>query len=124
MTKRRCLLGFLLLLPPIMATSNNSGVAGPAAAGPPDAAALKRGAAKLAPVDLTADLAALPAGEKVALHRLIEAARIMDGLFLRQVWAGNPGTLVELAEDPSPLGRLRLQSFLQNKGPWLRLEHE
>ena len=47
--------------------------------------------ARFAPADIGADLPALPENERQALARLVEAARIMDGLFLRQVWAGNDG---------------------------------
>src|SRR5687768_9213114 len=98
--------------------------AGSAPPSPPDAATLKALSARLAPVDLTADLAGLPPGERLALVRILEAARVMDALFLRQVWAGNQATLVALAEDDTALGRARLRAFLQNKGPWLRLDDE
>jgi hypothetical protein len=90
----------------------------------PDAAELKKLSARLAPVDLTADVSRLSANERVALARIIEAARIMDALFLQQVWAGNQTLLVDLASDGSPFGRERLHAFLQNKGPWLRLDGE
>jgi hypothetical protein len=97
----------------------------PSAPGPPpDAATLERLAARLAPVDLTADVAALPAGERLALARLIEASKLMDALFLRQVWAGNPALLIDLQRDKTPLGRARLHAFMQNKGPWLRLDKD
>ena len=69
-------------------------------------------------------MSALPAGERLALARIVEAARVMDTLFLRQVWAGNESTLVALAEDDTRLGRARRQALLQNKGPWLRLDDE
>ena len=48
------------------------------------------------------------------------AARIMDGLFLEQVWAGNPALLVQLAADRTPEGQAELHYFLINKGPWAR----
>src|SRR4030095_7418978 len=48
----------------------------------------------------------------------------MDALFLRQVWAGNQALLLDLSQDRSPLGQARLHAFLQNKGPWLRLDGE
>ncbi|MCA1561303.1 MAG: hypothetical protein LC804_13925, partial [Acidobacteria bacterium] len=54
----------------------------------------------------------------------VEAARLMDGLFLRQVWAGNPAMLMTLARDTSPIARARLHYFLINKGPWSRLDHD
>ena len=45
--------------------------------------------ARFAPADIGADLRALPENERQALAKLVEAARLMDSLFLRQVWAGN-----------------------------------
>src|SRR5206468_1737501 len=49
--------------------------------------------------------------------------------FRRQVWAGNETLLTELVRDrdASPLARLPaslLHTFLQNQGPWLRLDDE
>ncbi len=99
--------------------------AGLAAQAPvPDAAQLKSMAARFAPVDLTADVAALPANERQALARLVQAARVMDAIFLRQVWAANETTLLDLARDTSDSGRARLHYFLINKGPWSRLDHD
>jgi len=99
---------------------------GPAAppAAFPDAAALARREARYAPVDLTVDLSRLPPQERQALARVVEASRLMDALFLRQVWAGNEALLAELAGDPSPLGRARTAYLLRNKGPWDRLDGE
>jgi len=88
----------------------------------PDSARLQAMAARFAPVAITADLSSLPAPERQALARLVEAARIMDPLFLRQVWAGNPGLLMQLVGDETPLGRARLHDFMINKGPWSRLD--
>ena len=88
-----------------------------------DAAVLEKKIAQFAVVDLNPDLSALPAGEKAALAKLIEAAKIMDAVFLRQVWAGNEPLLLDLIADPSREGRARLDGFLLNKGPWWRLEH-
>ncbi len=88
----------------------------------PDAAALKRLEAQYVPVDLRVDLSALPASERRALSKLVEAARIMDALFLRQSWSGNEALLLGLLEDPTPLGQARLAYFLRNKGPWDRLD--
>jgi hypothetical protein len=90
----------------------------------PDAGGLRKLAARLTPVELTVDLKGLPAEERGALARIVAAAKVMDGLFLRQVWAGNEGTLIELAGDPSALGRERVHALLQNKGPWLRLDED
>jgi hypothetical protein len=91
---------------------------------PPDAAQLETMAARFAPVDIGADLRALPPNERQALARLIEAARIVDALFLRQAWAGNESLLLELLGDASPRGHARLHYFLINKGPWSRLDED
>ena len=84
---------------------------------------LQRMNAQFAPVGLTGDLRGLPDNERHALALIIEAAQIMDGLFLRQVSAANPTLLLELAKDMSPLGRARFEAFIIHKGPWSRLEH-
>jgi hypothetical protein len=96
----------------------------PTPAPAPDAAALKKLAARLAPVDLTANVDALPASERSALALILRAAQIMDPLFRRQVWAGNETLLTSLLQDRSPLGRERIHAFWQNQGPWLRLDEE
>jgi peptidase M49-like protein len=80
-------------------------------------------AARFAPVDLKADISKLPDNERKALAKLVEAAKVFDALFLRQVWNGNESVLLDLMRDGSPLGRARLHFFLINKGPWSRLDH-
>ncbi len=115
---RACCFGLLLLAAPWPVGAE------PPAAAMPDAAQLEAMAARFAPVDITADASRLPANERQALASIIEAARIMDPLFLRQVWAGNEALLFELLEDASPLGRARLHYFLINKGPWSRLDED
>ena len=94
----------------------------------PDASELRTMAARFAPVDISADVSKLPDNERRALARLVEAARIMDALFLRQVWAGNDALLQQLSRDTLTAGadataRERLHNFLINKGPWSRLDH-
>ena len=74
------------------------------------------------PVEISASLAALPDTERRALTHIVEAARVMDGIFLEQVWAGNPSLLLKLVTDETPRGQARLKFFLTNKGPWSRLE--
>lgn len=92
--------------------------------GLPSLAALRSATAKLAPVAIAADISTLPASERAALVPLLRAAQIMDAIFLRQSHAASPTLLVTLAADPSPLGRARLHAFLQNKGPWLRIDDQ
>jgi hypothetical protein len=93
------------------------------AAADPEVARLKTLASRFAPTELGADLSALPVGERQALAHLVQAAQVMDALFLEQVWAGNEVMLYALVQDVSPLGQGRLAYFLINKGPWSRLDH-
>jgi hypothetical protein len=91
---------------------------------PPDQKQLEAMSARFASVDIRADVASLPANERQALARLVDAARVMDALFLRQVWTGNEAMLFRLLDDHSPEGQARLRYFLLNKGPWSRLDHD
>jgi hypothetical protein len=88
----------------------------------PETTKLQTMAARFAPVDLTADISTLPVNERQALAKLVEAAKILDALFLQQVWEGNQAMLIDLIRDDSPLGRARQHYFLINKGPWSRLD--
>ena len=74
------------------------------------------------PVEIAADLSGLPGSERDALAHIVDAARVMDGLFLEQVWAGNPAMLLSLLNNQSATGVARLDFFLLNKGPWSRIE--
>ncbi|MGE5049597.1 MAG: dipeptidyl-peptidase 3 family protein [Deltaproteobacteria bacterium] len=92
--------------------------------GSPDAATLRKMAARFAPTEVTADLSRLPAREREALAKMVEAARLMDTIYLRQAWAGNEPLLLRLSQDASPLGRARLHLFVIDKGPWSNLDHD
>ena len=111
----RRLPGLLLLLLAVPAA--------PADAPVPDEARLRAMTARFAPVDIGADLAGLPASERAALVKMIEAARVLDPLYLRQVWGGSEALLLELVGDRGPLAEARLGYFLLNKGPWSQLDH-
>ncbi len=90
----------------------------------PEAQLLRAQAARFAPVDIEVDLSGLPAGERRALASLIRAARVVDALHLRQVWAGNEALLLKLLEDKTLLGATRLDYFMINKGPWSALDEQ
>jgi hypothetical protein len=106
----------------------------PAPAPTPSLAELRVMIARFAPAEIGADITALPDGERRALVKLVEAAKLMDSLFLRQVWAGNDAMLQDLARAAVTKGsttadtrqadaEARLHYFLINKGPWSRLDH-
>jgi Peptidase family M49 len=77
---------------------------------------------RFAPTDITADVSQLSAGDREALDKIIEAAKFLDPLFLRQVWSSNEALKKKLEADTSPEGRERLHYFTINKGPWSRLD--
>src|SRR5882724_2578185 len=86
----------------------------------PDEAKLRALTARFAPVEIKVDTSALPANERLALAKMVEAAKIIDALFLRQVAPLNETLLSQLVRDTSPLGRARLHYFSLNAGPWSR----
>jgi hypothetical protein len=77
---------------------------------------------RFAPTDITADARQLSENDRKALDKIIEAAKLLDPLFLRQVWSGNLALEKKLQADTSPEGRERLHYFTINKGPWSRLD--
>jgi hypothetical protein len=74
--------------------------------------------ARFAPTELAADLSGVPEGEREVLAELIRAGRLMDEIFLRQVWVGNP-ELEQRIEDRSEAVRTY---FDVSFGPWDRLD--
>jgi hypothetical protein len=93
-----------------------------AAAVMPDLAQLKQMNARYAPVTLKYDTARLSPGDRKALGKLMEAARILDLIFMDQLWSGNRALYEKLRKDKTPLGQERLHSFWLNKGPWSDLD--
>jgi hypothetical protein len=92
----------------------------PKPAGDPE---LEKKIARFAPTTLTADVSKLPAKDRQALDKIIEAAKWLDPLFRRQVWSGNDALEKKLMADKTALGRQRLHYFLINNGPWSRLDN-
>ena len=87
-------------------------------------AELRTKIARFAPTEVAADISKLSAPDRRVLAKLIEASKVLDGIYLRQVWVGNAAMLIDLARDDSPAGRDRLHFFLINKGPWSRIDHD
>jgi hypothetical protein len=114
--KASALLLSLLMTP----ACNNSAPAEP----PVTTSPIEKDIARFAPVDIGVDLSGLPPTERDALNAMVEAGRIIDGIYLQQVWSENPGMLVRLAADRSPEGQRLLHYFMINKGPWSRLDED
>ncbi|HYM21651.1 MAG TPA: hypothetical protein VEU08_00515 [Vicinamibacterales bacterium] len=89
----------------------------------PDTQKLQQMAARFAPTDMIVDVSKLSASDRQVLAKLVEASKVIDALFLRQVWGGNDAMLLDLVHDATPEGRARLHYFLINKGPWSRIDH-
>ncbi|HTG14408.1 MAG TPA: hypothetical protein VK747_03975 [Blastocatellia bacterium] len=77
---------------------------------------------RFAPTDITADVSHLSENDRKTLDKIIEAAKLLDPLYLRQVWSGNEALLKKLEADTTPEGKERLHYFMINKGPWSRLD--
>ncbi|HXU38228.1 MAG TPA: hypothetical protein VN937_17860 [Blastocatellia bacterium] len=77
---------------------------------------------RFAPTDVTADPSQLSENDRKALDKIIAAAKLLDPLFMRQVWSGNEALQKKLEADTSPEGGERLHYFMINKGPWSRLD--
>ena len=88
----------------------------------PDLAELNRMIARFAPAEIRADASQLAPGDQKALLKLMDAASVIDDLFITQLWSGNAALRKRLEQDTSPLGQARLHYFMLNKGPWSDLD--
>jgi hypothetical protein len=88
----------------------------------PDLPQLNAMAARFAPTPLHVDTSHLTSGDQKALVKLIEAARILNPIFMNQLWSGDLALYKKLQADKTPLGQARLHYFWINKGPWSDLD--
>ena len=79
-------------------------------------------AARFVPTPLEVDTSGLSAGDQKALDELIHAARVLNQLFLQQLWDGNLILYQRLKQDKTPLGQARLHYFWINKSPWSEID--
>ena len=78
--------------------------------------------ARFAPTEMRADVSKLSPGDRKALAKLIEASRILDDIFLKQLWSGNQALCESCGTIHSAFGKARLEYFWINKGPWSDLD--
>jgi len=71
---------------------------------------------------LDADTASLPAADVKALGHLVKAAAIVDRIFLRQAWAGNPAFAPRVAALAGPDAQAAKDYYRIMAGPWDRLK--
>ena len=100
----------------IQATAQNK------SAGAPWLAQLEEMKGRFAPTPLRVDTAGLSTGDRQALVKLIQAARILDNVFMQQLWSGDLALYAKLQKNQTPLGKARLDYFWLNKGPWSGLD--
>ena len=78
--------------------------------------------ARFAPTEMSADLSDLGDADRQVLAELVAAARLMDEIFLRQVWSGNAELRARLAGLEGPGAEAARTYFAVNFGPWDRLD--
>jgi len=83
---------------------------------------LKQMAARFAPTPLEVNTGGLSQGDQKALIKLIQAARIVNHIFMQQLWSGDLGVYRKLQLDKSALGQARLHYFWINKSPWSEID--
>ena len=89
----------------------------------PDTAELDKMAARFAPTRLQVDTSALSSGDKQSLAKLIDAAKVVNKIFMEQFWSGDLALYKKLQQqDKTALGKARLHYFWINKGPWSEID--
>ncbi len=84
----------------------------------PSTAELQKLAAQFAPTQMRVNVSALSVGDRQALIKLIQAARILNDIYMDQLWSGDRALYAKLQKDRTALGKARLVYFWINKGPW------
>jgi hypothetical protein len=64
------------------------------------------------------DITALPASEKAALAHIIHAGRLMDALYIRQVWPGTARLIKERENSQNSTSQAELATLYFYKRPW------
>ncbi len=85
---------------------------------------LDREIKKFAPVKLTFDRSLINEKQRMVLKKLIEATKVMDEIFLRQVYSKNIEIREKLQKAKDELSKKELELFNIYYGPFNRLEHD
>lgn len=80
--------------------------------------------ARFAPVELDFDESLLDADRRIVVARLVEASRLVDEIFLRQVWRDNPAYAEQVARAEGPGMDAAREYYEIMYGPWDRLEDD
>jgi hypothetical protein len=82
---------------------------------------IEKRVAQLSPTPLHADLSGLSAEDRKVLDKLVQASRLLNEVFLRQAWTGNPAMREQLKSYAGPHAAAVREYFDLNFGPWDRL---
>jgi len=85
---------------------------------------LKEQIAKFTPIELKYDASTLDERQKVVVEKLYRAAKIMDELFLDQVYSKNKEIKADLMAEDTEEVKYQLELFNIMFGPFNRLEHD
>src|SRR5579863_7964730 len=89
----------------------------------PGLAQLDSMTSRFAPTPLRVDTSRLSSGDRQALVKLIEAASLLNDIYMRQLWDGDVALYARLQKEATtPLGKARLHYFWINKSPWSDLD--
>lgn len=80
--------------------------------------------AKFVPTELNYDSSNLDEREKVVVEKLYHAAKIMDEIFLEQVYSKNDEIKARLMKETTEESKLQLELFNIMFGPFDRLDHD
>lgn len=111
---------FIVMVVMITVSGCTTKKADPAPAESPIALKIKR----FARTELTGDVSRLSQGDRQALDKLIQAAKLMNQIYLRQEWEGNEALMQRLSADTSSPAKEQLKLFMIEMGPWSSLDHD
>jgi hypothetical protein len=80
--------------------------------------------AKFAPTELNYDSSSLDERQKMVVKKLYEASKIMDDIFLEQVYSKNDQIKADLMKQDTKQAKQELELFNIMFGPFDRLEHD
>ena len=102
--------------------ADGDGEAGGEEAGDEEVSEMAAKVAQFAPVEIGVAAEKIPEKHRPVIAKLVEAAEIMDELFLSQVAAENPKWREEIAKEEDLADTLAYFDIMY--GPWDRLDHE
>jgi len=79
---------------------------------------------QFAPTEIKYDSTQLTSREKAVVDRLYQASRLIDSIFLKQVFSKNPEIKSQLEAATNKEDSLKLIYFIINAGPFDRLNHD